>query len=44
MQKKHQAIALLFKALTGKSIINVPIMKEPSAGYQTARGTERYYR
>ena len=44
MQKKHQAIALLFKALTGKSVINVPIMKEPSAGYQTARGTERYYR
>ena len=44
MQKKHQAIALLFKSLTGKSVVNVPIMKEPSAGYQTARGTERYYR
>jgi len=44
MQKKHQAIALLFKALTGKSVINVPKLGEPSAGYQTARGTERYYR
>jgi len=44
MQKKHQAIALLFKALTGKSIINVPIMKEPSQGYWPAKNTERYYR
>ena len=43
MQKKHQAIALLFKALTGKSIISVPITKEPTAGYQTAR-VERYFK
>ena len=44
MQKKHHEIQMLFKALTGKSVISVPIMKEPSAGYQTARGTERYYK
>jgi len=43
MQKKHQAIALLFKALTGKSVISAPIMKEPSAGYQQSR-SERYWK
>jgi len=43
MQKKHQANLMLFKALTGKSIISAPIMKEPTAGYQTAR-VERYFK
>jgi len=44
MQKKHQANLMLFKALTGKSVISAPKLGEPSAGYQTARGTERYYK
>ena len=43
MQKKHQAIALLFKAMTGKSVISVPITKEPTAGYQQSR-SERYWK
>ena len=44
MQKKHHEIQMLFKAMTGKSVINVPKLEEPSAGYQTARGTERYFK
>jgi len=43
MQKKHQANLMLFKALTGKSIISAPIMKEPTAGYQQSR-SERYWK
>jgi len=43
MQKKHHEIQMLFKALTGKSVISAPIMKEPTAGYQQSR-SERYWK
>jgi hypothetical protein len=44
MQKKHHEIQMLFKSLTGKSVVRVPITKEPSEGYWPAKNTERYYR
>jgi len=44
MQKKHHEIQMLFKALTGKSVVSVPKTTEPSQGYWPAKNTERYYR
>ena len=42
MQKKHHEIQMLFKALTGKSVVSVPKTTEPTAGYWPAKSKEYF--
>ena len=44
MDNKHKANLMLFKSLTGKTVVGVPKVQEPTQGYWPAKNGKEYYK